>query len=104
MRQAAIVDNKLLGRALQFAKEQQAQRDEKKLAAKSTTKRDKRLLRERQARAAALWTSTQRTFLLDATPGHFYLRMTCRSAGRPLRPPSRPPRRRLKRSRFPRQP
>lgn len=53
VRQAAVVDNKLLGRALEFAKEQQAQRDEKKLSARSTNKREKRLLRERQARAAA---------------------------------------------------
>ena len=53
VRQAAIVDNKVLGAALQYAKQLQQQRDQEKLASGSLTKRDKRLLRERQQVAAA---------------------------------------------------
>ena len=54
VRQAAIVENKLLSRALEHAKNLQEQRDEAKLRSSHVTKRDKRLLRERRARAAAL--------------------------------------------------
>ena len=50
--QAAIVDNKLLGAALLHAKQLQEERDDKKLQSRSMTKRDKRLLRARQAEAA----------------------------------------------------
>ncbi|MGD8860846.1 MAG: hypothetical protein PVI30_12620 [Myxococcales bacterium] len=53
VRQAAVVDNKELEAALQHAKRLQHQRDDKKLSARSTTKRDKRLLRARQEAAAA---------------------------------------------------
>ena len=53
VRQAAIVDNKLLGAALQHANQLQQQRDDKKLKSPGTTKRDKRLLTARQAQAAA---------------------------------------------------
>ena len=52
MNQAAIVDNKLLGAALLYAKQLQEERDDKKLQSRSMTKRDKRLLRARQAEAA----------------------------------------------------
>jgi hypothetical protein len=52
--QAAIVENKLLDAALHYAKQMQQERDEKKLRSKSVTKRDKRLLRARQAEASAL--------------------------------------------------
>ena len=52
VRQAAVVENKLLGAALQFAKQMQQERDNKKL--QSLTKRDQRLLRARQAEAAML--------------------------------------------------
>jgi hypothetical protein len=52
--QAAIVENKLLGAALQFAKQKQQERDDKKLQSKTVTKRDKRLLRARQTAASAL--------------------------------------------------
>ena len=53
VRQAAIVENKLLSLALEHAKNLQDQRDEAKLRSAHVTKRDKRLLRERRARAAA---------------------------------------------------
>jgi len=52
VRQAAIVENKLLGAALQYAKELQERRDDKKLRSRSVTKREKRLLRARQAEAS----------------------------------------------------
>jgi hypothetical protein len=52
--QAAIVENKLLGAALHYAKQMQQERDDKKLKSKAVTKRDKRLLRARQAEASAL--------------------------------------------------
>jgi hypothetical protein len=52
--QAAIVENKLLGAALLYAKQMQQERDDKALHSGSLTKRDKRLLRARQAAAAAL--------------------------------------------------
>jgi len=51
VRQAAIVDNKLLSGALHYAKQLQEQRDASKLSAPSTTKRDKRLLRAKQRKA-----------------------------------------------------
>ena len=53
VRQAAIVDNKVLGAALQYARELQQQRDDKKLKSRSLTKRDKRLLRARRDAAEA---------------------------------------------------
>jgi hypothetical protein len=53
VRQAAIVDNKLLSSALHYAKQLQEQRDASKLSAPSTTKRDKRLLRAKQRQARA---------------------------------------------------
>ena len=53
MHQGAIVENKLLGRALQYAKQLQQERDAHRLASRSFTAREKRLLRERQARAEA---------------------------------------------------
>ena len=52
VRQAAIIDNKLLDGALQHAKKLQQERDAEKVAKRGVTKRDKRLLRERQAEAA----------------------------------------------------
>jgi len=54
VRQAAVVENKLLGAALQFAKQMQEERDNKKLQSPALTKRDQRLLRARQAQAVAL--------------------------------------------------
>ena len=54
VRQAAVVENKLLGAALQFAKQKQQERDDKKLQSKTVTKRDKRLLRARPTAASAL--------------------------------------------------
>ena len=51
---AAIVNNKVLGAALQYDGELQQQRDDKKLKSGSLAKRDKRLLGARQ-QAAALW-------------------------------------------------
>jgi transposase len=51
--QAAIVDNKVLGAALQYAKELQDQRDDTKLKSGHTTKRDKRLLLEARRLAAS---------------------------------------------------
>ena len=51
--QAAIVDNKVLGAALQYAKELQQQRDDAKLKSSHMTKRDKRLLKASQLSAAA---------------------------------------------------
>ena len=53
VRQAAIVDNKFLSAALQYAKELQQERDDKKLKSPSSTKRDRRLLRARQEEASA---------------------------------------------------
>jgi len=52
VRQAAIVDNKLLGAVLHYARQLQQQRDDQKLKSPSLTKRDKRLLRARQDAAA----------------------------------------------------
>jgi len=54
VRQAAIVDNKQLGAALHHAKQMQQQRDEEKIQSTSLNKRDKRLLRARQAEASTL--------------------------------------------------
>ena len=54
VQQAAIVDNKLLGAALHYAKQMQQERDDKALRSGSLTKRDQRLLRGRQTEAAAL--------------------------------------------------
>ena len=51
MRQAAIVDNKLLGAALQHIKKQQDQRDQRRLAGR-LTKRERRLLQDEIADAA----------------------------------------------------
>ena len=48
------MENKLLGAALQFAKQMQEERDSKKLQSQSLTKRDQRLLLARQAEAGAL--------------------------------------------------
>ena len=53
MHQAAIVDNKVLGAALQYAKELQQQRDDAKLKSSHMTKRDKRLLKASQLSADA---------------------------------------------------
>ena len=52
VRQAAIVDNKLLQGALQYAKKFQEERDAKRVTTRGVTKRDKRLLRARQTEAA----------------------------------------------------
>ena len=52
VQQAAIVENKHLAAALQYAKRMQEQRDAKKLAKRGFTKRDKRLLRTQQDDAA----------------------------------------------------
>jgi len=52
VRQAAIVENKLLGAALQYAKQLQEQRDDHKLQSPSVAKREKRLVRARQAQAS----------------------------------------------------
>jgi len=52
--QAAVVENKLLGAALNYAKQMQLERDDKALRSGSLTKRDQRLLRARQAQAATL--------------------------------------------------
>ena len=54
VRQAAVVENTLLGAALQLAKQMQEERDNKKLQSQAVTKRDQRLLRARQAQAVAL--------------------------------------------------
>lgn len=48
------MENKLLGAALQFAKQVQDERDRKKLQSQAFTKRDQRLLRARQAETAML--------------------------------------------------
>jgi hypothetical protein len=48
--QAAIVDNKLLGAALQHIKDQQAQRDQRRLMGR-LTKRERRLLQQEIADA-----------------------------------------------------
>ncbi len=56
VQQAAIVENKLLGAALEHVKRLQRERDEEKLQRKSFTKRDKRLLH--QSHEAAAWTAT----------------------------------------------
>lgn len=67
--QAAIVENKLLSAALQHAKRLQEERDEKKLKSWSLNKREKRLLRARQAAAAA----PPRPPSEHPPTGHFYL-------------------------------
>lgn len=54
VQQGAIVDNKLLARALEFAKQQQEARDAQKVKAPGMTKRAKRILRERQDKANAV--------------------------------------------------
>jgi hypothetical protein len=54
VRQAAVVENKLLGAALQFAKQLQEERDRKKLQSQAFTKRDQRLLCARRAETATL--------------------------------------------------
>jgi hypothetical protein len=92
--QAAIVDNKYLSAALQYAKQLQDQRDANKLSSPSTSKRDKRLLGAKQHKANAGGSlaqpspppgpcgpgealrrrvpphSQQRTSLLNAAAGH----------------------------------
>ena len=52
--QAAIVENKHLGAALQYAKQLQEQRSKQRLQGPSVTKRDRRLVRKKQEQAAAL--------------------------------------------------
>ena len=54
VRQAAIVDNKLLGAALEHAKRLQQQRDDRRMQAPNFTKRDKRLLQAKRVAAEAL--------------------------------------------------
>ena len=54
VRQAAIIDNKLLSAALLHARALQDMRDQERLNSPSLNKRDKRLLRARRAQAATL--------------------------------------------------
>ena len=58
VRQAAIVDNKALSAALKYAAAQQEERDAQKLKRRSFTKRDRKLLEQRKAKAGQEVTRT----------------------------------------------